>query len=358
MERVNEACNWIAERAFEEKTADKMRLQGCYYREIRERFGLSAQMTVRAINKVCDVYKRDKEKQPHFKLHGAIVYDQRILSFKAMDRVSILTLTGRILVSFVCGEYHRARLEGVRGQCDLIFKKGKWFLYVTVEVPEEAQVEPEEWLGVDLGIRNLAVDSDGEQHSGEQVEKVRQKQQRLRDVLQSVGTKSAKRHLKRLSGKEKRFRANVNHVISKSIVRKAKGTGRGIALEDLKDIRKRTTVRKSQRAMHSSWAFSQLRSFLTYKGALQGVSVEMEEAKDTSRTCPRCGSVDKRNRKSQSEFECKVCRFAGHADHVAAINIARRVTVNRPKVAAARRETRTRNPAQASYKPTNLFVGS
>jgi putative transposase len=144
LERVNAACTWLAERAFEEKTADKYRLHGLYYKSLREQFGLSAQMTVRAIGKVCDAYKRDKSKQPSFRPHGAVAYDQRILSFKAMDRVSILTLSGRILVPFVAGAYHRARLEGVRGQADLVLRKGKWFLYVTVDVPDGAPIDPEE----------------------------------------------------------------------------------------------------------------------------------------------------------------------------------------------------------------------
>jgi IS605 OrfB family transposase len=339
LERVNTACKWIGERAFELHSADKLRLHGLYYRTIRDQFGLSAQMAVRAIGKVCDAYKRDRSKFPHFKPHGAIAYDQRILSFKAMDRVSILTLSGRILVPFVCGAYHRARLEGVRGQADLVLRKDKWFLYVTVDVPDGAPIDPEDWLGVDLGIRNLAVDSDGEQHSGADVEKVRQRMQKLRSDLQSAGTKSAKRHLKGLSGHEARFRADVNHTISKRIVAKAKGTGRGIALEDLRGIRGRATVTKSQRAMHSGWAFLQLRSFLSYKGALAGVPVVAVDPRDTSRTCPRCAYIDKANRRSRSDFCCKSCGLTDHADHIGAINIARRAVINRPIVTTIGRET-------------------
>ena len=186
LERVNEACAWLAERAFELKSADKLRLQGLYYRDLREKFGLSSQMAVRAISKVVEAYKRDRTRKPAFKPHGAIAYDQRIMSFKAMDRVSILTISGRILVPYVAGGYHRARLEGVRGQSDLVLRKGKWFLYVTVDVPDGSPIDPEGWLGVDLGIRNLAVDSDGEAHSGAAVEAARQRHQRLRNMLQPV----------------------------------------------------------------------------------------------------------------------------------------------------------------------------
>jgi putative transposase len=339
MERVNEACDWLAEQAFKLQTANKIQLQHLHYRDLRERFGLSAQMAVRTISKVVEVYKRDKTKLCHFKPHGAVAYDQRIMSFKAMDRVSLLTLAGRVLVPFVAGAYHRSRLEGVRGQADLVYRKGKLYLYVTVEVPDEAQVEPEAWLGVDLGIRNLAVDSDGEQHSGAVVEAVRSRTLKLRGALQRRGTKSAKRHLKKLSGKEARFRSNVNHTISKRIVRKAKDTSRGVAIEDLKGIRERTTVRKAQRAEHGGWAFFQLRSFIEYKGKLAGVSVVAVDPHNTSRTCPRCGNVDKANRRSQAEFQCTSCGYEAHADFVGATNIAHRASVNAPIVSDIERET-------------------
>jgi IS605 OrfB family transposase len=347
MERVNEACNWLAERAFEGQTANKFVLHRLYYGDLRQQFGLSAQMAVRAIGKVCDAYKRDKRRQPHFAPHGAIAYDQRIMSFKAMDRVSLLTLTGRILVPFIAGAYHRARLEGVRGQADLVLRKGKWYLYVTVEVPDGAPVEPEGWLGVDLGIRNLATDSDGECHSGAGIESVRQRMQRLRGVLQAVGTKSAKRHLRRLSGHEARFRSDMNHIISKRIVSKAKDTARGVALEDLKGIRERTTVQKGQRAMHGGWAFFQLRSFIEYKGRLAGVPVVAVDPRNTSRTCPVCGHVFKNNRRSQSEFQCRACGHTDHADRVGAINIARRAAANQPIVSGIGSETHLAIPLLA-----------
>lgn len=332
MERCNAACDWLAGEAFAEKTADKLRLQNKHYRALREKFSLSAQMAVRVISKVCDAYKRDKAKRPTFDPRGAVPYDQRILSFKALDRVSILTLDGRVLVPYVAGAYHRARLDGVRGQADLVLRGGKWYLYVTVDVPEGSPVDPEGTLGVDLGIRNLATDSDGERHSGAAVEAVRQRIAAHKAALQSRGTKSAKRRLKKIAGKEARFRADVNHGISKRIVRKAKDTGRQIALEDLKGIRDRVTVRHAQRAMHHGWAFFQMRAFIAYKAALAGVPVVLVDPRNTSRACPACGHCDKKNRKSQSEFLCLACGFADHADHVGAVNVAKRAPVNAPIV--------------------------
>jgi putative transposase len=337
MARVNEACSWLAEQAFEIRSADKIRLQRLHYRELRDRFGLSSQHAVRAISKVCEVYRRDRAKLPKFREHGAIPYDQRLYSFKnGLDRVSLLALDGRIVVPCAVGTYHRARLEGVRGQADLVYRKGKLYLFVTVEVPNGSPIDPEGWLGVDLGIRNLAVDSDGEAFSGEKTLALRSRIAKLRAGLQSAGTKSAKRHLRKLRRRERGFHAHTNHVISKSIVRKARDTGRGIAVEDLSGIRDRATVRRPQRPNLHGWSFFELRSFLSYKATLSGVALVAVDPRNTSRTCPECGCIDKANRKTQSEFVCTGCGFAANADHVGARNIASRAEVIRPIGSAVR----------------------
>jgi IS605 OrfB family transposase len=207
-------------------------------------------------------------------------------------------------------------------------------------------------MGVDLGIRNLAVDSDGAKHTGDKVEVVRQKQARLKAELQSVGTKSSKKKLKALSGKEARFRADTNHTISKTLVSKAKDTGRGIALEDLKGINNRATVRRNQRNMRFSWGFYQLRSFIEYKARLSGVPIAIVNPANTSITCPECDCINKRNRRSQAEFCCKSCGYTDHADHVGAVNIARRAAVNQPIVATIGRETKQLDtPSRSATSP-------
>jgi len=332
MERFNDACNYIAGIAFKQQLANKVRLHKLIYYDTRERFGLSAQMVVRAIGKVVEAYKRDKSIRPKFRPHGAMVYDERILSWKALDRVSILTLDGRVLVPAIIGDYQLLRLRRVRGQADLIYRDKTFYLMMVVDVPEGTPIEPTGALGVDFGIVNIAVDSDGKNHSGEQVERNRIKNGRLRAVLQRTGTKSAKRHLKRLSDREARFRRDTNHQISKRIVAKAKDTKQMIALEDLSGIRSRTTVRKAQRGRHHSWSFYQLRQFIEYKAQIAGVPVVPVDPRHTSQTCPRCGAVDKRNRATRDRFSCVQCGFAGLADHIAAINIAARAVVNQPIV--------------------------
>jgi IS605 OrfB family transposase len=151
--------------------------------------------------------------------------------------------------------------------------------------------------------------------------------------------------LKHLSGREARFARDVNHCISKQLVKIAKGTQRGIALEDLKGIRDRVTVPRKRRDELHSWSFAQLRSFIGYKAERAGVKVVQVDPCNTSRTCPVCGCIDKKNRPTQSQFSCISCGHVAHADYIAAVNISRRGAVNHPHVSEA--VTKHRNPQKA-----------
>lgn len=343
MEQFNAACNYVSRVAYNYRTASQVKLHKLTYKDIREQFGLSAQMAVRVIGKVAEAYKRDKNKLHHFKPYGAMVYDHRILTIKFPDHVSILTLDGRQVMPFVFKNYRQLDLRRVRGQADLVYRNGEFYLAVCVDVPEPPTSEPLDWLGVDLGIVNIATDSDGHAYSGEQVRAVRKHYSELRSQLQKQAAtkrkarkrpKSILRRLRAISGRERRFVTNINHIVAKELVAKAQGTGRGIALENLSGIRGRTTVSRAQRRDLNSWAFYQLRTFIEYKARLAGIPVVLVDPRNTSRTCPVCGHVDKRNRPDQAHFKCISCGYAGPADAVAAENIRRRAAVSRPNAAA------------------------
>jgi putative transposase len=343
MRRFNAAANWLAGEAFALKSGNKIALQKTHYAALRERFGLSAQMAVRCIAEVCSAYKRDRSIRPRFRPLAAVPYDQRIASFKSLARISLLTLEGRILVPFVMGKYQRGRFTAAKGQCDLVRRKdGKWFLLVTVDLPENVRLPASDFLGVDFGVVNIATTSDGTTYSGTEVEACRSRYSRLRRSLQQAASakvkakirpKNIRRKLKSLSCRESRFRRDVNHCISKTLVARAKDTARGIAGEDLTYIRDRTRFRKPQRARMSGWAFFQLRAFVTYKSILAGVDLRMVDPRGTSRTCNPCGNEAKSNRKSQAEFVCGKCGHAENADLNAARNIRSRALVNAPIVA-------------------------
>jgi IS605 OrfB family transposase len=324
VERFNEAADWAAGIAFEHRCSNKVVLQKIVYRELRDRFGLSAQMAVRCIAQVCEAYRRDKAIRPVFRPHAAMPFDQRIMSFKGVDRVSLLTLDGRILVPVIMGKYQAERYTNAKGQADLVLRRdGKWFLLVTVDVPDKTPIPATDFLGVDLGIVNLATDNEGEKFSGEKVERNRKRCATARKQHQRKGTKGAKKRLEKMSGRQRRFQTKTNHEISKKVVAKAKTLGVGIALEDLSGIRGRLedTVNKRSRRRLGNWGFFQLRSFVEYKAKREGIPVVLVDARNTSRTCNVCGHCEKANRPNQETFRCKHCGHSEHADINAARNI-------------------------------------
>ena len=292
-------------------------------------------MAVRAIGKVAESYSARKMRDTlhFFKPHGAIIYDQRNLTVKSIDTVSILTLDGRILVSMSTCEYFSSIINKstrIHGQSDLGYINGKFYLFLVVECPDKSQNTCNGFLGIDLGIVKIATTSDGKYFSGEKIKNLRRRHFKLRQKLQSKGTKSAKRRLKLRRRKESRFAKDVNHCISKKLVEAAKGTNRAIVLEDLKGIRERVkkctrkTVNKTMRQTLSSWSFYQLRQFIEYKARSAGVPVIYVNPQNTSRKCSKCWHVDKKNRRDQENFVCVRCGNSMNADINAAINIANR----------------------------------
>jgi putative transposase len=281
---------------------------------------------------VADAYKLDRQTQRRFKPHGAIAFDNRILSYNlGRPEVSLWTVDGRQRIPFSAGARQVELLSGQRGESDLCYIKGKFYLFVACEVETPKPIDIEGVLGVDLGIVNIASDSDGENFSGADVDRNRRIFEHRRRNLQKKQTRSAKRKLKKLSGKQARFQKYTNHTISKRLVEKAQDTCRAIALEDLSGIRK-APVRRSQRSRHSNWSFYQLKQFISYKAERVGLPIVMVDPRNTSRTCPECGCVDKANRVAQSLFSCIRCGYSAPADTVAAVNISARAVVNQPMV--------------------------
>ncbi|GGN65989.1 transposase [Actinoplanes lobatus] len=359
------ACNTAAS-----EVAATAREIGCYrnydlrkhtYQNIKTGHRLGAQAAQHVIKKVCDAYKtltanllnsrygkpgsrrrRTVETNPvTFRWDAAQPYDARMLSWQYDTRtVSIWTVGGRVKNLAFTGSPDQLKALATLpvGECDLVHRDGMWFLYASVEVPEPDLIDPAGFLGVDMGIVNIAYDSDGTRYAGAKLNGYRRRQQRLRQRLQAKGTQSAKRLLARRRRKEARHAANTNHVIAKTIVTEAARTGRGIAVEQLTGIRDRVRLRKPQRVTLSSWSFHQLGTFLAYKARRAGVPLAEVDPRYTSQTCNRCGHRDKRNRLNQETFTCRSCGVVAHADHNAALNIAHRGAeswgaVSRPHVA-------------------------
>ncbi|MFF3669548.1 RNA-guided endonuclease InsQ/TnpB family protein [Microtetraspora malaysiensis] len=342
----NDAANFASATAFTTGDRREYVLRKHTYREVKAR-GLGAQAAQHVIKKVADAYTtlkagiragnlgpqgcarriRAESKPIAFRADAAQPFDDRCLSWDHTARtVSIWSTAGRLKnIAFTGSPGQLQTLAEYRkGESDLVYRDGMWFLYATCEFPDVAITEPDGFIGVDVGIANIATTSDGARHCGKGLNAVRHRNRELRRRLQAKATKSAKRLLKKRRRTEARFAANTNHTIAKQIVTEAERTGRGIALEDLGGIRDRVRLRKPQRVTLHSWSFHQLGSFIAYKAARAGVAVIHVDPAYTSQACSSCGHVDKRNRPDQNTFSCTSCGFAEHADVNAARNIASR----------------------------------
>ncbi|WP_298341314.1 transposase [Ferrimicrobium sp.] len=262
LQACNTAANYISTVAWESREFSKFGIQRLAYAKVKEEFGLGAQATVRTIAKVADAYNSGDQKfrrtrKRQFSWSSAQPFDSRNMSWSLEDKtLSIWTINGRAKsVPFLCASW---QLELLRhnpiAESDLVFRKGSFYVYATIDIADEAMNEsPDVFLGVDLGIVNIATLSDGTNFSGKHLNHVRNRNLRLRRKLQKKGTRSAKRLLVERSGCEARFAKDTNHCISKKIVTEAKRTGHGIALEDLEGIRSRVRLRKPQRVALNSW---------------------------------------------------------------------------------------------------------
>lgn len=341
---LNQHANRVSKVAFANKTFRNYDLRRLTYAGLRDA-GIGSQAAQHVIKKVADAYttlraniragnlgkegslRRVKaENTPiRFRSDAAQPFDQRNLSFALGARtISLWTVTGRLKnVPFACSDTALTMLaECKRGESDLLRRDGMWFLLVAVDAVDTPLIQPAGFVGIDLGIANIATTCDGTRHSGRHLNQVRHRHRRLRRRLQAKGTRSARRLLRKRRRREARFAADTNHRIAKRIVTEAERTGRGVALEDLGGIRDRVRLRKPQRVTLHSWAFHQLGAFIAYKAARAGLPVVCVDPAYTSQGCSACGHVDKNNRPDQATFCCTSCGFAEHADVNAARNIA------------------------------------
>lgn len=356
LRRFADACNDILRVSQENCTTNKVKLQHLYYRTIKEKYNLQANLVIRAIARVAEAAKKKrKQSKPRKFKPTSMSLDQRTFSFNGKCwEVSISTVAGRLKLPLAIGNFQKGLLAGQKPtSATLCYNKRTKEFYINIVVNREVPFPPKNGnvAGIDRGIYNLATTSNGLKFSGRQAIHVRRRYARLRRVLQAKGTKGAKHLLKRLSGREHRWMTDLNHRIAKVIVNSC-DSGDVIVMEDLRHIRERIRATKEQCLLQHSWTFGQLGRFIEYKAAERGIAVVYVDPRYTSQRCPKCGFVAKGNRKGHV-FRCASCGYVGHADIVAATNI-RQVYF----------ETLADGPpsvgpeAALSCKPTTLVVGN
>ena len=307
MKEANTVCNAISDVAWGKRIFNNFKLHHEVYHAYKSTFKLSSQVLVRCIAKVADAYKLDKKVKREFRTLGSIGYDSRIITYKPNNIVSLWAIGGRIKIPFVC--HNPDYLPYIKGEADLVYKKGKFYLFQTVDVPEEDIEDVEEFVGCDFGLTDIVVTSDGINHSAEWLNTYREHRQKVRSSIQAkadTSKRSTKRNCrklsKRLSGKERTTANLINHTISKSIVASAKEQGKGISIEDLTNIRFTSKRRnKKFRTKLGKWNFSDLRAKLEYKALLNGVKLVVVNPAYSSQTCHSCKHIGKRTNKV---FKC------------------------------------------------------
>lgn len=345
IEQYTWSFNNVCKLGWEMSISNGVTLHKETYYNHRTLTGLPSQLVCAARVKAAEALKSAKQLKGKGKTVNCptskrcpIRYDARSYTiwFDRND-VTLVTLNGRVKLSFAIAEYYRQYLGWENTSADLLQDcKGRWWLHVVMEKATPELQLTEETVGVDLGIVNPATDNRGTFYGAKHWKNVEDKTFELRRRLQSKGTKSAKRHLKKLSGRQKRFRKDCDHVLSKRLVQSVK-SGATLVFEDLTNIRGRAKARKEQRRRLHGWSFAQLQAFVTYKAEAKGVRVDFVDPRYTSQKCSQCGHISRSNRPTQAEFRCRSCLFESLADHNAAVNIRAdylksRAPVNEPIV--------------------------
>jgi putative transposase len=361
--QFNEATNFFLRLGFEGRRWSKKVLQEQGYREARGRWpGLQSSLVQGARDSASEMLAREKGKRlPHKRPGSSARYNAR--TFKAYletGRLSLCTVEGRRSVPLTVPPYfdplRKGRVAALRVRED---RQGRLRADLIVDLPDPPEVPLPPCphvLGIDRGIVNVAVASDGRFFHSRDVRRVRGRHRQLRAGLQAIGTRSAKRHLRRLSGRERRFQADVNHRIAKELVASDAPV---LALEEL-HVRKEKRRGRSFNRRLGGWAYGQLLDFVAYKAQERGKRVVLVDPAYTSQDCSQCGA---RGQRKGSEFACPSCDLRLNADLNAARNIADRGMSLVGRVSSTPRSSRTVSPGEdlrgeSSGKPPVSTGGS
>jgi IS605 OrfB family transposase len=329
LEKFAVACNQILETAKEHKQWNTTKLHHLVYKPVRAATGLKANHVCQAIRRVIGNAKAVK--QVHKFRPTSLNLDSRTFAYnEEKQTVGVTLISGRKQFKLLIGNYQMALLRGQTPTAATLnkTKKGDYYINICVEIPTEPTGKTPKVIGVDLGRKDIATTSTGESWSGEKIQAVRDRFSKVRSNVQPKRTRSSRRLLRRLKGKEQRFQKWLNHNISKQLVSDAKSDNAALAFEDLTGIRDNLNEKprsKTERRRTNSWAFYQLRLFVQYKALIAGVPVVFVPPAYTSQTCSRCGHlhpVKGKSYRNGKRFKCGHCGFEHDADVNAAKNIA------------------------------------
>lgn len=332
MYAYRKACNLISFYIYDNHELNYSNLHKALYYRIRKQTGLKAQTTQSAVRYVIARYCADATKGHEirkivFKSPLVELLYEREYYFTDNNKVHISTLEKPLKLDYFDKGFEDY-LKNKKGTASIQYKKNKFFLNIPVflEIKEMKMSDITNVVGIDRGIRNIAVtyDSAGNTkfYSGKEIQYRRNKYNKIRRTLQKKNTKSSKRRLRKINNREHRWINDVNHCITKDLV-DLNPSGTMFVLEDLTNIRKTIKrINKKNRNMISSWSYADIEKKLKYKATLNDQIVCKIDPYCTSLQCPMCGNTSKKNRNHNIHlFTCKNCGFSTNDDRVAAINI-------------------------------------
>jgi putative transposase len=329
LERFAEACNQILDVAKEFNQWNTTKLHHLVYQSVRESTGLKANHVCQAIRRVIGNAKAVK--QVHKFRSTSLNLDSRTFTYNEdLQTAGVTLISGRKQFKLSIGGYQIALLRGQTPTSATLNKtrRGDYYINICVEIPTEPTGKTPKVIGVDLGRREIATTSTGNSWSGAKIQATRDRYSKVRANVQRKRTRSSRKLLRRLQGREQRYQKWLNHNISKQLVNEAKQNGAALAFEDLTNIRQSLNEKrrsKIERRRTNNWAFYQLRMFVGYKALMAGVPVLFVPPAYTSQVCNRCGHVHPESGKSfrsGKRFKCGHCGFEHDADVNAALNIA------------------------------------
>lgn len=350
---ANVVCQECIDIGLKNKTWNKTTLHHLTYQHVRQKYPLLNSSLVTAVrDQASNMLKHLKlKRKPNKKIYSGIRLNHNTLKVYTDSKiVSLSTVEGRKKYPMTIPVYFSKKyvLKDVTAGT-LFSKRGRIFLnlIVNVETPKTKNIN--KIIGVDRGIYTPAVTSDNHFFNSNQIRTIKGRYRYLKSCLQKADTHSAKRHLVKLAGRERRFISDVNHCISKQIVNSDCDT---IALEELNVATMKMRTKRGRKSKMSrllgSWSPTQLLNYIRYKAEMLGKNIILVNSHYTSQACSVCGDIRKSNRNGRG-FKCAVCGFELHSDLNASRNIAylakgkiSRLTVNQPIV--------TYDELKASYR--------
>ena len=192
--------------------------------------------------------------------------------------------------------------------CRLLRNNGKFKIELIYEKETPVIQKEKKELAIDAGINCLLSCSDGQQIGLE-----------LKQLIKELNNKQqkSKAYDRKLSQIHNYIRWCVNQLDFSSLS--------DLILEKLKYIQIGTKgrVNKTTIKLLKNWNLGLLHSAIEQKCEENCVRLHYVNPKYTSRTCPMCGHIDKRNREG-TVFKCVNCGFEDNADINAAKNILNR----------------------------------